>query len=206
MVSGFVSLFVFFRCITATAFKMTLSFFATPAEFRAWLEKHHKTATELLVGFYKVSSNKPSMTWSQSVDQALCFGWIDGVRKSIDAESYCIRFTPRRNSSIWSAINIKKIEELTQSGLLTPEGQKAFDLRTENKSRIYSHEKEPVMLASDYESQFKRNPSAWGFFDAQAPSYKKVMIHWIMSAKQEKTQLIRLEKTIAISELQKRMQ
>jgi uncharacterized protein YdeI (YjbR/CyaY-like superfamily) len=185
---------------------MTLSFFATPEEFRTWLEKHHKTATELLVGFYKVSSNQSSMTWSQSVDQALCFGWIDGVRKSIDAESYSIRFTPRRSSSIWSAINIKKIEELTQSGLLTPEGQKAFDLRTENKSRIYSHEKEPVMLASDYESQFKRNPSAWVFFDAQAPSYKKVMIHWIMSAKQEKTQLIRLEKTIAISELQKRMQ
>lgn len=110
---------------------MTPTFFATQAAFREWLEKHHKKETELLVGFYKVSSGKPSMTWSQSVDQALCFGWIDGVRRSIDNESYSIRFTPRRSSSIWSAINIQKVEELTKAGLMTPEGQKAFDLRTE---------------------------------------------------------------------------
>jgi uncharacterized protein YdeI (YjbR/CyaY-like superfamily) len=185
---------------------MTLSFFATQADFRAWLEKHHKKETELLVGFYKVSSDKPSMTWSQSVDQALCFGWIDGVRKSIDAESYSIRFTPRRSNSIWSAINIQKVEELNKAGLMTPEGQKAFDLRTENKSRIYSHEKEPAILDPNYESQFRMNPIAWEFFNAQAPSYKKVMTHWIMTAKQEKTRLSRLEKTIQISEQQKRMQ
>ncbi len=186
-------------------FKMAATFFATQAEFRAWLEKHHKKETELLVGFYKVSSDKPSMTWSQSVDQALCFGWIDGVRKSIDAESYSIRFTPRRSSSIWSAINIQKMEELSKSGLLTQEGQKAFDLRTVSKSRIYSHEKEPAILDSNYESQFIMNPVAWDFFNAQAPSYKKVMIHWIMTAKQEKTRISRLEKTIQISEEQKRM-
>jgi uncharacterized protein YdeI (YjbR/CyaY-like superfamily) len=185
---------------------MTLSFFATQAAFREWLEKHHKKETELLVGFYKVSSDKPSMTWSQSVDQALCFGWIDGVRRSIDAESYSIRFTPRRSSSIWSAINIQKVEELNKAGLMTPEGQKAFDLRTENKSRIYSHEKEPAILDPNYESQFRMNPIAWEFFNAQAPSYKKVMTHWIMTAKQEKTRLSRLEKTIQISEQQKRMQ
>ncbi|PIF63555.1 YdeI family protein [Flavobacterium sp. 11] len=185
---------------------MTPTFFATQAAFREWLEKHHKKETELLVGFYKVSSGKPSMTWSQSVDQALCFGWIDGVRRSIDNESYSIRFTPRRSSSIWSAINIQKVEELTKAGLMTPEGQKAFDLRTENKSRIYSHEKEPVALASNYESQFKMNSLAWDFFNTQAPSYKKVMIHWIMTAKQEKTRISRLEKTIQISEQQKRMQ
>ena len=184
---------------------MTPTFFATQAAFREWLEKHHKEETELLVGFYKVSSGKPSMTWSQSVDQALCFGWIDGVRRSIDTESYSIRFTPRRSSSIWSAINIKKVEELTKAGLMTLEGQKAFDLRTENKSRIYSHEKEPVTLAANYESQFKMNSLAWDFFNAQAPSYKKVMIHWIMTAKQEKTRISRLEKTIQISEQQKRM-
>ncbi len=184
---------------------MAPTFFATQAEFREWLEKHHKNETELVVGFYKVSSDKPSMTWSQSVDQALCFGWIDGVRKSIDAESYSIRFTPRRSSSIWSAINIQKIEKLNNAGLLTPEGQKAFDLRTDNKSRIYSHEKEPAILDANYENQFKMNPIAWDFFNAQAPSYKKVMTHWIMTAKQEKTRIVRLEKTIQISEQQKRM-
>lgn len=184
---------------------MATTFFATQTQFRAWLEKHHKKETELLVGFYKVSSDKPSMTWSQSVDQALCYGWIDGVRKSIDAESYSIRFTPRRSNSIWSAINIQKVEELSKAGLMTPEGQKAFDLRTENKSRIYSHEKEPAVLDPNYESQFKMNSPAWNFFSAQAPSYKKVMIHWIMTAKQEKTRIARLEKTIQISEQQKRM-
>lgn len=183
---------------------MTASFFETQEEFRKWLIKHHKTEKELLVGFYKVGSGKASMTWSQSVDQALCFGWIDGIRKSIDEESYSIRFTPRRSTSIWSNINIKKVEELTKSGLMTPEGQKVFDLRKENKSGIYSHEKEPVNLAPDYEKLFKENKPAWNFFNEQAPSYKKVMIHWIMSAKQENTRLSRLEKTIKVSEQQKR--
>lgn len=184
---------------------MAATFFATQAAFRKWLTKHHQTTTELLVGFYKVDSGKPSMTWSQSVDQALCFGWIDGVRKSIDKESYTIRFTPRKPTSIWSAINIKKIEELTKAGLMTPAGEAAFALRTESKSRIYSHEKEPAVLAPQYEKQFKKHKSAWQFFAAQAPSYKKVMIHWIMSAKQEKTQLSRLEKAIAVSVEGKRM-
>jgi uncharacterized protein YdeI (YjbR/CyaY-like superfamily) len=184
---------------------MSATFFASQAEFRKWLKKHHKKERELLVGFYKVGSGKPSMSWSQSVDQALCFGWIDGVRRSIDKESYCIRFTPRRSTSIWSAINIRKVEELTASGLMMPEGEKAFDARTEVKSGIYSHEKEPVKLAPRYVKQFKMNKSAWSFFNAQAPSYKKVMIHWIMSAKQEKTQWGRLTKTITISEQQKRM-
>lgn len=184
---------------------MTVTFFTSPAKFRMWLKKHHKKETELLVGFYKVDSGKPSMIWSQSVDQALCFGWIDGVRRSIDKESYCIRFTPRKSTSIWSAINIKKVEELTTTGLMTPAGQKAFDLRTEDKSRVYSHEKEPVHLAPKYERQFKMNKLAWNFFNGQAPSYRKVMIHWVMNAKQEKTRLSRLEKTINISEQQKRM-
>ena len=175
------------------------TFFATQALFRKWLEKNHNTATELIVGFYKVGNGKPSITWSQSVDQALCFGWIDGVRRSIDIESYCIRFTPRRTTSIWSAINIKKVEELTKAGLMKPEGIKAFGLRTEHKSKIYSHEKKPSNLDADYEKKFKRHPKAWDFFSKQAPSYQKVMIHWIMSAKQEKTRLSRLEKTIKIS-------
>ncbi|MBL0256855.1 MAG: YdeI/OmpD-associated family protein [Bacteroidetes bacterium] len=182
------------------------SFFAAPSEFRKWLKKHHKKEKELLVGYYKVDSGKPSMTWSESVDQALCYGWIDGVRRSIDKESYCIRFTPRRSTSIWSAINIKKVEELEKLGLMTPDGQKAFALRKENKSRIYSHEKEPIQLHPDFEKDFKRDKLAWKFFNSQAPSYKKVMIHWIMNAKQEKTRLSRLEKTIKISKEQKRME
>ena len=184
---------------------MTPTFFSTQEKFRAWLEKNHQKETELLVGFYKVNSKKPSMSWSESVDQALCFGWIDGVRKSIDDESYTIRFTPRKKNSIWSAINIKKVEELTKAGLMTLEGQKAFEFRSEERSRIYSHEKEAYVLDPNLEKQFKVNKIAWEYFDKQAPSYKKVMIHWIMSAKQEKTRISRLEKTIQISTERKRM-
>jgi uncharacterized protein YdeI (YjbR/CyaY-like superfamily) len=184
---------------------MAATFFETQEKFREWLEKNHQKETELLVGFWKVGTKKPSMSWSQSVDQALCFGWIDGVRKSIDEESYSIRFTPRKSTSIWSAINIKKIEELTKAGLMTSEGKKAFELRKEEKSAIYSHEKEPAVLNSEFEKQFKANKKAWEFFNNQAPSYKKVMLHWIMTAKQEKTRISRLEKTIGESESGKRV-
>lgn len=184
---------------------MQAIFFSTPGEFRKWLQKNHKSETELLVGFHKVSSGKPSMTWSQSVDEALCFGWIDGVRKSIDEERYTIRFTPRRPNSIWSAINIKKVKKLKKAGRMTAEGLKAFSLMSKDKSKIYSHEKSPAILDPAYEKQFKKDKIAWEFFINQAPSYKKVMIHWIMSAKQETTRLSRLEKTIQISGQQKRM-
>ncbi|WBV52321.1 YdeI/OmpD-associated family protein [Chryseobacterium gambrini] len=184
---------------------MTATFFPTPEDFRKWLEKNHTTEKELLVGFWKVGTKKPSMTWSESVDQALCFGWIDGVRKSIDDESYSIRFTPRKPTSIWSAVNIRKVEELTKTGLMTEAGRKAFELRKEEKSAIYSHEKEPATLDPEFEKKFKANKKAWEFFSIQAPSYKKVMLHWIMSAKQEKTRLSRLEKTIRESELEKRV-
>ena len=182
---------------------MKATFFNSPDEFRKWLEAHHESETELIVGYYKVGTRKPSMTWSQSVDQALCFGWIDGVRRSIDEESYSIRFTPRRSTSIWSAINIKKVEELTQAGLMKPAGLKAFSLC--KVSSIYSHEKEAVKLDEEYEKLFKKDKAAWDFFMNQAPSYRKVMTHWIMSAKQEKTRLSRLEKTISASGQQKRM-
>lgn len=184
---------------------MTATFFETQSAFRKWLKKYHKKEKELLVGFYKVGSGRPSMTWPQSVDQALCFGWIDGVRRSIDKESYSIRFTPRKSTSTWSAINIKKMEALHQAGLMTPEGQKAFGLRTESRSKVYSHENEPADLDPGYEKQFKRNKLAWNFFKEQAPSYKKLVIHWIMNAKQEKTRMSRLEKAIAESEQQRRM-
>lgn len=184
---------------------MSATFFPTPQDFRNWLEKNHQNEKELLVGFYKVGTKKPSMTWSESVDQALCFGWIDGVRKSIDEESYSIRFTPRKPTSIWSAINIKKVEDFIKAGLMTPEGLKAFELRKPERSAIYSHEKELASLYPDYEKQFKANKKAWEFFNNQAPSYKKVMLHWITSAKQEKTRLSRLEKTIRESEQGKRV-
>ncbi len=184
---------------------MIATFFPTPEEFRKWLEKNHATEKELLVGFWKVGTKKPSITWSESVDQALCFGWIDGVRKSIDEESYSIRFTPRKPTSIWSAVNIKKMEDLTKAGLMNEAGQKAFELRKPERSAIYSHEKELATLYPDYEKQFKANKKAWEFFNNQAPSYKKVMLHWITSAKQEKTRLSRLEKTIRESELGKRI-
>ncbi len=184
---------------------MTPTFFATQAAFRKWLQKNHNKEYELIVGYYKVGTKKPSITWSQSVDQALCFGWIDGIRRSVDEESYCIRFTPRRKNSIWSPINIQKIKDLTNAGLMTSEGIKAFEQRTENKSKIYSYEKEPSHLTPLFITQFKKDKPAWTYFNAQASSYKKVMIHWIMSAKQEKTRLSRLEKTIKISHEQKRM-
>jgi uncharacterized protein YdeI (YjbR/CyaY-like superfamily) len=185
---------------------MKPSFFEDQFKFRAWLEEHHQTATELLVGFYKVDSGKPSMSWSESVDQALCFGWIDGVRRSIDQESYSIRFTPRKPGSIWSAINIKKVEMLTAAGQMQPAGLQAFALRKEEKSRIYSHENEVAELTAELLHLFKLNHVAWEFFTCQAPSYRKVITHWIMSAKQEKTKQSRLEKVIDASARQKRLE
>ncbi|MCQ9640024.1 YdeI/OmpD-associated family protein [Chryseobacterium sp. WG14] len=185
---------------------MEATFFATKEEFREWLEKHHTEEKELLAGFYKTGSGKPSMSWSESVDQALCFGWIDGVRKSIDHERYSIRFTPRKSGSIWSLINIKKVEELSKAGLMTPSGQQVFALRKEEKSGIYSHEKENILLAPVYKDQFMAHTTAWNFFEAQPPSYKRVIIHWIMSAKQEKTRLSRLEKAIDKSGQLKRLE
>ncbi|WP_223607086.1 YdeI family protein [Chryseobacterium sp. OSA05B] len=179
-------------------------FFATTEEFRKWLEKNHTKEKEVLVGFYKKGTGKASMNWSESVDQALCFGWIDGVRRSVDEESYYNRFTPRKPNSNWSLINIKKVEELTKAGLMRPAGQKAFDARKEDKTGIYSHETEHI-LDPAYEKKFKTHKNAWEFFEKQAPSYKKLTIHWLMSAKQEKTRLSRLEKVISESEQLRRL-
>lgn len=184
---------------------MTPIFFTEKELFREWLEKNHRTEKEVVVGFYKKGSGKPSMNWSEAVDQALCFGWIDSIRRSIDSESYSNRFTPRKPTSIWSAINIKKIEELTLAGLMTLEGQKAYDLRKEEKSKIYSHETENIALDPLYEKQFKAHKNAWDFFEKLAPSYKKITIHWIMSAKREKTRWSRLEKAISESEQHKKI-
>ena len=184
---------------------MTPVYFKNQEEFRNWLEKNHKTETELLIGYYKVDSGRPSMTWSQSVDQALCFGWIDGIRRSIDNERYCIRFTPRKPTSIWSKINIDKIGELTKKGLMYPSGLAAFNNRRKSKSGIYSFENEPATLSASFEAGFRTNISAWDFFKSQAPSYQKMIIHWIMAARQEKTRLARLEKLISASGKQSRL-
>lgn len=184
---------------------MTPTFFSSPSEFRKWLDKNHKTETELIVGYYKVGTKKPSMTWSESVDQALCYGWIDGVRRSVDAESYCIRFTPRKPKSIWSAININKVEELTKQGLMKPAGIASFEKRTENNSRIYSHETERKQFSATFEKQFKANKKAWQFFTSQAPSYQKVATHIVMTAKQEATKLKRLKELIEASEAHQKM-
>jgi uncharacterized protein YdeI (YjbR/CyaY-like superfamily) len=176
-------------------------FFAKPSDFRKWLKKNHKKETELLVGFYKVGSGKASMTWSQSVDEVLCFGWIDGVRASIDKDRYQIRFTQRKPESIWSAINIKKMEELTRQGLIQPAGLASFEKRKEVRSKIYSYENEALKFTQSFERQFKANKKAWNYFTTLAPSYKKLSKHWVMSAKQEATKLKRLNELVIDSEL-----
>lgn len=178
---------------------MEPTFFPTPADFRRWLAKHHATATELLVGFYKVGSGKASITWPESVDQALCFGWIDGLRKRIDDESYTIRFTPRKPTSTWSAVNIQRVEELSQLGLMTPAGLKAFEARKANRSGIYSYEQRTAELPPEYEKGLKANRAAWTFFQAQPASYRKAAMWWIVSAKQEATRLKRLAQLIDLS-------
>lgn len=175
-------------------------FFATPNDFRKWLEVNHQLYSELLVGFYKVGTGKPSITWSQSVDQALCFGWIDSVRKSIDQESYCIRFTPRKPNSIWSAINIKKVEELTKQGLMKAEGLAIYNQRLEHKSKIYTHEIDTVKLSKEFLILFKKHINAWQFFNKLPLSYQKSAIHWVMGAKQVGTRLKRLNELISASE------
>ena len=179
---------------------MDPTYFATQQDFRNWLEKNHARETELLVGFYKVTSSKPSITWPQSVDQALCFGWIDGIRKSIDPESYSIRFTPRKPGSNWSAINIRKVEEMNKLGLMFPAGLAAFEKRNEQKSAIYSYENKPEKLDSENEILFRSQEQAWAFFQSQPPSYQRTAIYWVMSAKQEATRQKRLNDLISDSE------
>jgi uncharacterized protein YdeI (YjbR/CyaY-like superfamily) len=175
-------------------------FFAAPADFRAWLEKHHATATELLVGFYKKGSRKPSITWPESVDEALCFGWIDGIRRSLDERSYTIRFTPRRPDSNWSAVNVKRAQELAKAGRMHSAGLKTFETRKQKKARYSYEERKAVRLAEEYEQQFRANGKAWSFFQAQAPWYRRTASFWVMSAQREETRQSRLETLIQDSE------
>jgi uncharacterized protein YdeI (YjbR/CyaY-like superfamily) len=180
-------------------------YFKTTGDFRKWLNRNYDKAAELLVGFYKVKSNQQSITWSESVDQALCFGWIDGVRRSIDGERYCIRFTPRKATSTWSAININKVKDLSARGLMHPAGISAFEKRKENKSRIYSYEKETVTLPDKLENIFKSNKKAWQFFSKMPASYKRPAIHWVMSAKREDTRQKRFNELVTDSEKEKKI-
>jgi len=176
-------------------------FFATPADFRQWLEEHHANARELWVGFHKKGSGRPSITWPESVDEALCFGWIDGVRKSIDDESYVIRFTPRKATSTWSAVNIKRITELIGQGRVFPAGLEAFERRSEKKSGIYSYEqqRDSAKLDKAHEQQFRAQKAAWEYFQAQPPGYKKLVTWWVVSAKKEETRQRRLATLIEAS-------
>jgi len=175
-------------------------FFKNNKELRKWFEQNHDKESEFWLGYYKTHTGQPSVSWPESVDEALCFGWIDAVRKSIDENSYMIRFTKRKPTSIWSTINIAKVEELKTKGLMRPEGLAAFEKRKEHKSKIYSYEKAPEVLTPAYLKQFKANKTAWTNFTAQAPSYQRTAIHWVMTARQEATRDKRIATLIADSE------
>jgi uncharacterized protein YdeI (YjbR/CyaY-like superfamily) len=179
---------------------METRYFRTPAEFRAWLVKNHATATELGVVLHKKASGKATMTWSEAVDQALCFGWIDSVARRLDETSRVQRFTPRKPRSNWSAVNIKKVAELTARGLMTPAGSAAFARRSEARSGVYSYENRHLAsFDSVREAAFRANREAWAFFDKQPPSYRQTSIYWVMNAKQDETRDKRLAKLIEAS-------
>lgn len=178
---------------------MKPNFFTSPDQFHQWLEKNQDSATELLVGFYKKTSGKESITYPEALDEALCFGWIDGVRKSIDNASYTIRFTPRKSKSIWSLVNVRHVERLKQEGRMKPSGLEAFALRDPKRTGIYSFENNPRELSAAYKRKFRQNKKAWEFFEAQPPFFRKTAAFYVMSAKKEETQIRRLEQLIECS-------
>lgn len=180
---------------------MKPTFFPCPPDWHAWLEEHHRTHQELWVGFYKKHSGKPSITWPEDVDGALCFGWIDGVRKSLNETSYVIRFTPRRPRSVWSAVNIRRVAELTRLGLMRPAGVQAFEKRTGSRSEIYAYEqRKGAKLSGAYEKTFRANRRAWEFWRAQPPWYQRTASWWVISAKRAETRLKGLTRLIEDSE------
>ncbi|SRR5258708_29389264 len=178
---------------------MTPMFFKTPAAFRAWLETHHADTPELWVGFYKKASGKGGITYHDGVDAALCYGWIDGIKKRVDDDSYTHRFTPRRARSIWSRINTKRVTELIAQGLVAPAGLRTFQQRDEKRSGIYTYENRAQPLAPAHEKLFKANKKGWAFFCAQPPGYRKLAARWIADAKKEETRLNRLQTMIDAS-------
>ena len=167
------------------------TFFATEADFRGWLTDRHAESDELLVGFWKKSSGRPSIDWPQARDQALCFGWIDGIRKSLGEDSYTIRFTPRRKGSIWSKVNVSRFEALEAAGLMTEAGRQAFE---ENKGRsgVYAYENELKSLTAEETALFRKNEAAWRDWEKRPPGYRKLCLHWIASAKKPETRARRL--------------
>lgn len=176
-----------------------VTFFASPDEFRAWLEANHESAPELWVGYHRVSTGRPSLTWPQSVDQALCFGWIDGIRKGLDDETYAIRFTPRRKTSTWSAVNLRRVPELIAAGLVAPAGLRAYEERDRRKDAVYSYENRPQSLAPDDEATFRADEPAWAFFSAQPAGVRRTATYWVTSAKQDATRQRRLAVLIEAS-------
>lgn len=178
---------------------MAPTFFPTPAHFRRWLERHHASKPELLVGFFKRGSGKPSISWPESVDEALCFGWIDGVRRKLDEESYTIRFTPRRKTSNWSAVNIRRVAALREEGRMQAAGLAAFELRREERSAIYAYENRPVGLDPELEARLRADRQAWAFWQAQPPWYRRTVSYWVMSGKKAPTRDKRLATLIADS-------
>jgi uncharacterized protein YdeI (YjbR/CyaY-like superfamily) len=179
--------------------RMKPTFFRTAADFRHWLQRHNGTARELLVGFYKKSSGRPSLTWPESVDEALCYGWIDGIRKRVDEASYTIRFTPRRAGSIWSAVNTRRAHTLAAQRRMTPAGLRALEARRPNRSGRYSYEQRPQELTAPYAGMLSRNAAARTFFLAQIPSYRRAATWWVLSAKKEETRLKRARALIELS-------
>jgi uncharacterized protein YdeI (YjbR/CyaY-like superfamily) len=174
-------------------------FFPAPADLRKWFDENHTSERELWVGFYKKGSGEPSVTWPESVDEALCTGWIDGIRKSLDARRYVIRFTPRKPRSIWSAINVRRVEALSRENRMRPAGLAAFATRQENRTGVYSYEKRPSRLPEPHRSALRKNAKAWVYFEAQPGSYKRAAIWWVVSAKKQATRSKRLAKLIAHS-------
>lgn len=173
---------------------MNATFFKTPGDFRRWLKTHHASEPELWVGFYKRSTGRPSLTWPESVDEALCFGWIDGIRKKIDEASYVIRFSPRKPGSNWSNVNTRKADELIRAGRMQPAGRRAFEARDPARSGVYSFEqREHATLTPTQEKQFRANKAAWSFFEAQPPGYRKIAVFYVASAKRDATRARRLK-------------
>jgi uncharacterized protein YdeI (YjbR/CyaY-like superfamily) len=178
---------------------MQPKFFTEPKQLRQWLERNHDRATELLVGFHKKSSEKKSITYAEALDEALCFGWIDGVRKSFNETSYTIRFTPRKPRSIWSNVNVRHVERLTKAGRMHPAGITVYAQRDPKRTGIYSFENRPRELSPEFEKIFRQNKAAWKFFQEQPPGYKRLMVFRTMSAKKEETRLRRLQQLIESS-------
>ena len=169
------------------------TFFDGPEQFRDWLAAHHGVETELWVGFRKRHTGLPSMTWPESVDQALCYGWIDGLTQRIDGDSHRIRFTPRKPSSIWSAVNLRRFAELEQAGLVQPAGRAAYERRTEARSAVYSYEQPEQQLPAAWEQRLRDDPAAWAYWQARAPSYRRAAVHWVVSAKRADTRQRRMD-------------